>query len=209
MRARPSSPVTAGASLLVGGALGVCPRGVGDGRHTEAAARARIGEDDPVAKGFKINQRELDKMMREIQSGVDKTPIRVPIQADTSSVTLPTGTVVNNYHGPVVTVTSGQAQIAWGNNSVQQGQQTISQGYEDLAKSVAEVLTAVDQLGLSETDASDVRTQAEVVLQEVTKEKPDSGLIRQGVTMLKGLLTAALTSGASELAKQLIQNLGA
>ncbi|WP_163544334.1 hypothetical protein [Occultella kanbiaonis] len=153
-------------------------------------------------------KRAIAKLMGEIQREFDKTPIRVPLEADSAAVTLPTGTVVNNYHGPVVTVTGDQAQIAWGNNSVQQGQQTIAQGYAGLAKAVAEVLAAVDQLGLSDTDAGDVRAQAEAVLQEVTKEKPDGGVVRQGVTMLKGLLTAALTSGAGELAKQLIQSLG-
>lgn len=56
-----------------------------------------------------------------------KNPVRVPLQADHSGLQLPAATTVNNYNGPVVTVTGDHAQLAWNNNDVAQNQTATEQ----------------------------------------------------------------------------------
>jgi len=121
--------------------------------------------------------------------------------------------VVVNYHAPVVTVTGDRAQLAWNNDTVNQDQtvQEIAPEYVDLAAVVTQVLALLDRLGLSPDDAADVHAEASGVLAEVTRANPDGGVVRRGVTMLKGLLSAAgagvstaVTAETTEHARHLI-----
>lgn len=167
---------------------------------------------------FKPNKRNLDRFQRELQQELDQRPVTVPVQADPSAI-LPPATTVNNYHGPIVTVTGDGAQITWDNDgAVTQAQgdvQQVAPGYEKLAELITDLLASVDALGLEPADAEEVRSSAGSVLGEVVREEPDRGAVRRGVTMLKGLLAPIATGAAAgvsgesaEAARQVIDALG-
>lgn len=171
-----------------------------------------------MASGFKINKQAIKKMSRDIEREFAKHPVRVPLEADHRSVSLPAATMVNNYHGPVVTVNGDHAQVAWGNRDVQQESDASGQvapGYEQLAQLLTDVLASLSHLGLGEPDAADLRETAEEVLREVTHEEPNPGAVRRGVTFIKGLLAPiaaglgkAVTQETTDAAREVIDALG-
>lgn len=165
-----------------------------------------------------INKREIAKLTRGLEREFTKNPIRVPLQADPSGLSLPPATTVNNYNGPVVTVNGDQTQIAWGNDEVHQTQDRVEQiapGYEELARLITDLLANLPAYGLDEADAADVRSNAAAVLGEVTKGEPDKGVVKSGVTMLKGILASiatgvskVVTDESAQLARETIDGLG-
>ncbi len=170
-----------------------------------------------MAKGFEINKRAIRQMSREIEREFAKNPVRVPLQTDQSGVQLPPATTVNNYNGPVVTVTGNHAQIAWSNHAVTQGQRTdqVAAGYEDLADLVTRLMANLGSFSLDPDDEHEANAASETILREVIKTDPDSGLIRRSVTMLKGLLapiasgiSSAFTQESASVARQMIEALG-
>lgn len=171
-----------------------------------------------MAGGFKINKQGIRQMTREIEREFAKNPVRVPLQADPSAVQLPPATTVNNYNGPVVTVTGDHAQLAWNNHDVTQTQEHTEQvaaGYEELADLVTRLLASLHSLSLDSEDETEAHATSETILREVVKTEPDGGIIKRSVTMLKGLL-APVASGISktisqesaEAAQQMIESLG-
>lgn len=166
-----------------------------------------------------INKRAVRDMTQAIQRELDRNHVRVRIDADTSpsasAALRARAPIVNNYHAPVVTVNGDHAQVAWNNAVVnQEATSKVTQGYEDLAAAVGEVLKALDVLPLSDDEVTDVREQAEVALTEITKPKPDRGVLKRCVTMLKGLLAAggvgvagAITDKTTALTTDLIHQL--
>lgn len=169
-----------------------------------------------MANGFEINPQGIREIQRELEREFAKHPIRVPLTVDAEGVAPPHGVVVN-YHGPVVTVHGDHAQLAWNNETVNQHQdvEDIAVEYAQLADVVTQVLALLDRLDLSQDDADDARSEARGVLTEVTNPSPDRGVVRRGVTMLKGLLAAAgagvgtaVTAETAEHARQLIELLG-
>ncbi|WP_327113996.1 hypothetical protein OHB12_33135 [Nocardia sp. NBC_01730] len=174
-----------------------------------------------MAKGFKINREGIRRMTREIEKEFAKNPVRVPLEADPDGIYPPAATVTN-YNGPVVTVTGDHAQLAWNNDTVNQGQarrDEIAPGYERLAATLANLLAELARLPLNAEDSAEVRGQAEAVLAEVVNEEPNPGIVKRGLTMIKGLLspiaagitqaaTTAATEEGSELARDFIHSLG-
>lgn len=166
-----------------------------------------------------INKRAIRKLTSDLQREFDKNPIRVPVETDMSGVGFQPAATVNNYHGPVVTVSGDNAQIAWDNDSVNQTQSRVNQiapGYEQLAQLVTDMLANLSNFKLSEGDAGDVRESADTVLGEVIKEQPDQGVVRRSVNMVKGLfapiavgVAAGVSAEATEAARALIEALGA
>ena len=171
-----------------------------------------------MAKDFKINKQGIRKMTRDLERELAKNPVRVPIEADTRGTSLPPAQTVNNYNGPVVNVTGDNAQLAWGNKSVNQSQEHVEQvapGYEQLAQLVTDLLANLAEFPLEPAEHAQVRKNAEIVLLEVTKLEPDKNAVQRGVTMLKGLLApiasgvrSAVESQASQRATELIDSLG-
>lgn len=170
-----------------------------------------------MADGFKINEKAIRQMAREIEQEFAKHPVRVPLEADPSSMALAPALTVNNYNGPVVTVTGDHAQLAWNNGDVNQAQDRVEQiapGYEDLARVITDLLANLAAFSLGD-DEKDVRASAESVLVEVVKEQPDRGVVRRGLTMVKGFLApiaagigAAATAETTEAARHVIETLG-
>lgn len=171
-----------------------------------------------MASGFKINKQGIQQMTREIEREFAKNPVRVPLQADPSGVQLPPATTVNNYHGPVVSVTGDHAQLAWNNHAVTQGQESTEQvapGYEELADLVTRLLASLPSLSLDTDEETEAHAASETLLREIVKAKPDRGVVRRGVIMLKGLLapiasgiSKAVTKESAEVAQQMIESLG-
>ncbi|GAA1484699.1 hypothetical protein [Brachybacterium fresconis] len=171
-----------------------------------------------MANGFKINKQAIRKMSREIEREFAKNPVRVPLQAEHSAVSLPAATTVNNYNGPVVTVNGDHAQLAWDNQNVTQTQEhseQVAPGYEQLAQLLTDILASLSSFQLDETDGAELRENANLVLQEVVKSEPDQGIVRRGVTLIKGLLAPisaglgkAATEETAEAAREVIDALG-
>ncbi|MFN3006620.1 hypothetical protein [Mycolicibacterium wolinskyi] len=171
-----------------------------------------------MASGFKINKQGIRQMTREIEREFAKNPVRVPLQADTSGVRLPPATTVNNYNGPVVTVTGDHAQLAWNNQDVTQTRASTEQvapGYEELADLVTRLLASTHRFSLEAEDEVELRANSDAVLREVVKTNPDGSFVRRGVTMLKGLLapiasgiSKAVTEESASVAQQMIESLG-
>jgi len=171
-----------------------------------------------VANGFKINKSAIRKMTQEIEREFAKNPVRVPLEADPTSVFPRSATTVNNYHGPVVTVNGDNSQIAWGNVRSEQTQNPVEQiapGFVELARLITDLLANLDVLGLDKEDTEEARTNAETVLTELVKIDPSTNVIKRGLTMLKGLLApvatgigVVVTEESSEAARRLIDALG-
>jgi nitrous oxidase accessory protein NosD len=126
--------------------------------------------------------------------------------------------VSNTYNGPVFNAEVKNSQLAWNNTTINQNQthtEQIAPGFEEVARVVADVLARLDSLGLPESDARDATEQGSIILTEVVRPEPDRGVIRRGLTALKGVLAqlaAGLLTGANagaiEAGKQLIGSLG-
>lgn len=72
-----------------------------------------------MAKGVSVNKRAIAKMHKDIQREFDKRTVQVPIKADaTTGSSASQQPTVNHYHAPVVTVNGDQAQVAWGNGTI-------------------------------------------------------------------------------------------
>lgn len=177
--------------------------------------------------GFKINQRGIRTMHKSIQRAFDKQgPIRIPVETDEPAVpsmpsvsTLRGNMTVNNYQGPVFHGDVDGAQIAWNNDMVVQNRQntatsTVTAGYEELAKFITDLLPQLAALGLAEQDRADAEDAATEVLNEITRDEPESGKLRRALHVLKGVLgqvamglTTGTAEGAQELAKTAVTSL--
>ncbi|AXK90084.1 MULTISPECIES: hypothetical protein [Actinomycetes] len=167
--------------------------------------------------GFKINRRGIQQMSREIQREFAKNPVRVPIEMEAGGV-YPPAANITNYNGPIVTVHGSHAQLAWNNGTVHQGQahsDQIAPGYEELAATLAELLATLPRFPLADDETTEVREHTETILAEVVNEEPDPGIVKRGLTMIKGLLspiaagvTAAATDESAQAAREVIQRLG-
>lgn len=80
-----------------------------------------------MASRFKIDKQGIHQMSRDIEREFAKHPVRVPLEADPETVSLPSAATVNNYHGPMVTVNGDHAQIAWDNKEVDPTQDRVEQ----------------------------------------------------------------------------------
>jgi len=180
-----------------------------------------------MSQGIKINQSAIRKLHREVQRQLDKEskrhPISVPIHADihpSVQQNLPLDqrpTVINNYHGPVVTNHGDHAQLAWAAENITQNSyhtENIAPGFEDFAERLTEILASVDASQLEDSDKEKFRTIAEEVLQETTEEDPNPSVLSSGIDRLKGTLAAialgiqqGITAESQEMAQHSIESL--
>lgn len=164
--------------------------------------------------GFKIDRQAIAHMTREIQREFDKHPISVPINADAPQVGN-RGTTV--YNAPVVTIHGDRAQVAWGNNEVHQAtadQREIAPGFEAIAQALASTIQGLVDIALADEDRRTAEDAAHEVLDEVTKDHPDRGVIKRGVAVVKGILAplavgaqAGISDSAREWAKTAVEQL--
>lgn len=126
-------------------------------------------------------------------------------------------TVINNYHGPVVTNHGDHAQIAWAAKNITQNShhtKNIAPGFEEFAERLTEILASVDASELEDSDKEKFRTIAEEVLQETTEKDPNPSVLSSGVDRLKGTLAVialgvqqGITAESQELAQHGIESL--
>jgi DNA-binding PadR family transcriptional regulator len=153
--------------------------------------------DGPVARSG-INKQAIAKMVNDIQQEFDKHPIRVPLEGDAPGVSGVGSTTI--YNGPVIQGDANGVQLAWGNKSVSQTQNTAQQiapGFEALAAAVAQTLRGLPDAGLLDEAQQDAEQVAKEILDEVTAVEPDRSRLKRAVTTLKGFL-APLALGLSE-----------
>lgn len=170
-----------------------------------------------------IDKRVIARMMRDMQREFDKHPIKIPLKADDQNVSYSAGQGLLSpatmiYNGPVFHGDANGAQLAWGNHTVNQTANRTKQvapGFEPLAQAVVRTLEQLGGAGLPDEDLEDAEVAGNEVLDEVTKAEPDRGLIRRGLSALKGFLapvamgiSAGGTEGAQEWAKTAIEHLG-
>ena len=153
-----------------------------------------------AGKGFEINKRGIEQMMREMQREFDKHSIRVPVEADSAGAFPAHGAApghVANYYGPVVQVNGDRAQVAWGGSVTQNqdGVQEVAPGYEALAAAVVEIRRGLAATGLGAGEQREAEAAADDLLREITVPEPDPGKVRRAATMLKGFLASVLIGG--------------
>lgn len=163
-----------------------------------------------------IDKAAIARMMRDIQREFDQHKIRIPVSAESAGI-LPGGTT-NVYNGPVIQGDANGAQLAWGNETVHQNQHNIEEiapGYEALALAVTRTLEGLAAVDIPEEDRRDAETAATEILREVTRSRPDRGLIRRSVSALKGLLAplalaaqAGVSDEVRDWARTAIEQLG-
>lgn len=168
-----------------------------------------------ASRDFRINKQGIARMTREIQKEFDKHPIQVPVHADTPSHDTQLETTV--YNGPVINIHGDRAQIAWNNTVASQSQvsEEIAPGFEALAETLVSVLRHLPEIPLDDVERETAEAATHDVLQELTKEQPDSGLVRRGASAVKGVLASVLLStqtgisdGTREIARSLVERLG-
>jgi hypothetical protein len=171
-----------------------------------------------------IDKRAIAKMAKDIQREFDRHPIRVPLQTERPTFQRgghgfrlsEFGTTI--YNGPVIQGNADGAQLAWGNQTVNQTvnrTEQIAPGFEAIAQAVVGTLAQLHGAGLSEEDQADAEATANEVLVEVTQPEPDRGRIRRALSALKGYLAPVATGlaagggeGAQEWARTAIEQLG-
>ncbi|MFI7675395.1 hypothetical protein [Actinophytocola sp. NPDC049390] len=172
--------------------------------------------EDKSVGGFSIDKRGIAQMMREMQLEFDKHPISVPLNTDPTVVS-PTSTTI--YHGPVIHGNANGAQLAWGNQAVNQTQhvqtEQVAPGFEVIAQALAKTLEGLHSVGLDTDDQEDAEAAAKEALAEVTQAEPDRGKLRRALNSLKGVLAPVATGlmtglgeGAQEWANTAIKQLG-
>lgn len=157
-----------------------------------------------MASGFKINKQAIAQMTRELEREFNKNGgIRINVEADASGVPNGLGTY-NNYSGPVLISHGDHAQIAFGNRDVNQSQNNtaeVTPGFEDLAAVLATLLQQLSDVALDDDDKATAQEVGEQLLTEVTQPEPDRGVLRRGITALKGVLApiaAGLSAGVGQ-----------
>jgi hypothetical protein len=107
-----------------------------------------------------INRHEIDRMFRDIQQEFARHgPIRIPVETERAEGDYAPGTTI--YNGPVFQGdVNGNAQLAWGNNTVSQEQhvEQIASGFEPVAEAVAALLAQLPAFGLSPDDQEDAKS---------------------------------------------------
>lgn len=146
-----------------------------------------------------IDRRAIAQYMKLMQEEFDKHPIRIPVTADPAAPGAPTPQTTI-YNGPVFHGDANGAQLAWGNQAVNQNQQRTEQiapGFEAIAAAVAEALKGLPAVGLPEEDEQDATAAANEVLAEVTQSNPDRGKIRAALARVRGYLAPIAMAGAT------------
>ncbi len=87
-------------------------------------------------------------------------------------------------------------------------QESLSAKRNDIEGVLQELLTAIERLGLSADDKADVKVQAETAKAQMKAKKPNPTIVTESLKSiwetLKGAATAAATSGAGLLVKELM-----
>ena len=101
---------------------------------------------------------------------------------------------------PVVNVYGDHAQVAFGNESVTQQSHLVTPGYADLADTVRDVLSHLDDI--EENSRPLVVDSANEVLGELVKPEPDTSIVQRGLAQLRGVLAPVALATATGAGKE-------
>jgi hypothetical protein len=158
--------------------------------------------DDPRGGKRRLYAATVDVIEGGDMSHISVTWGKPPFNSEPTTESSPASYV---YNGPVIHVTGDGAQLAWNNDQVSQFQspQTISPGYEGLAKIVSEALEHIQASRLDSEDKAIARESADAVLHEVVKSPPSQMIMRRGLATLRGIgsqIGAGIGSGPEDSA---------
>ena len=114
------------------------------------------------------------------------------------------------FNGPVINVSGGKANVAWGHSSVVDttAGTEIAPGFEDLASRLAEAIQVLQSIDdLDDDDRLTGEDAANRALVEITREEPDRKALKSFVLTVKGVLSSAIGSTLGGVAKDLIASL--
>lgn len=77
------------------------------------------------------------------------------------------------------------------------GAPRMAAGYEDLAKSLASILQALDSWYFDPDATAEIRTTADTVLREIARDVPNRAVARRAVATIRGIL-ASVATGVNE-----------
>ncbi|KQY77545.1 hypothetical protein ASD13_02375 [Microbacterium sp. Root1433D1] len=109
--------------------------------------------------------------------------------------------------GHVIVVNGSNVNIALEGATITQ-QIPVSAGYEALADAVGKALAVIERTeGIDPDEIEFAREAATQVVEEAAKAEPDKAVIKKALPMLRGVLSAAATSGAGKAASELVAQL--
>ncbi|PWB98190.1 hypothetical protein [Homoserinimonas hongtaonis] len=147
----------------------------------------------------KINQAGggMSSSMSHIAASFSDQPFRPQGRSDSQII-----------HGNAIIVSGNHVNIATDNGLIDQSTNTVSPGYEELARTVKDVLDLLEATaGLDEDELVAAQEAAASVLSEIVKPEPDKAVLKKLFPTLRGVLQSAATGGASAAASALIGQL--
>lgn len=109
--------------------------------------------------------------------------------------------------GHVIVVNGSNVNIALEGATITQ-QVGVSAGYEALADAVGKALAIIEETaGVDPEEVEFAREAATVLVEESAKPNPDPSIIKRALPTIRGVLTAAASSGAGAAASGLVAQL--
>lgn len=109
--------------------------------------------------------------------------------------------------GHTVIINGSHVNVALEGSTITQ-QMPVTAGYQELADAVGRALAIIERSeGVDPDEAGVAREAAVRVLEEAAKSDPDASVIRRLLPTLRGVLTAAASSGAGAAASALVGQL--
>lgn len=109
--------------------------------------------------------------------------------------------------GHTLIINGSHVNVALEGSTITQ-QVPVSAGYQDLADAVGRALAIIEQTESVDSDEAAVARESAVrVLEESAKPEPDVGIIKRLLPTIRGVLSAAATSGAGAAASGLVGQL--
>lgn len=110
-------------------------------------------------------------------------------------------------HGNAVIVSGNHVNVALDNGRINQ-RTSVTAGYENLARTVKEVLILIESTnGLDPDEREAAQEAATTVLNEIVKPEPDRSVVKRALPSLRGVLQSASVAGAGALATGLVNQL--
>jgi hypothetical protein len=113
------------------------------------------------------------------------------------------------YNGPYIQGDAPNANMAWHNSgavTMNQNNQQVAPGFEELATAVAEILKRVPSYGLAADDQQDAEEAANDVLAEVTQPQPEPRRVRKAVAALRGFLAPIVVTASRVEVQEMAQH---
>lgn len=179
------------------------------------ANRAQFSVDTPVFEGDTLEwadprggtmKRLAAKVNVNDPGGEAASLAHINVHLSEASATKPAPSPVRS-DGHVIVVNGSNVNIALEGATITQ-QVPVSAGYEALADAVGKALAIIEETaGVDPDEVEYAREAATVVVEESAKPSPDQSIIKRALPTIRGVLTAAASSGAGAAASGLVAQL--